>query len=133
MTRPPLTHEGEALAMARPPRIHDRSPLRHRVPIDPLSLAIGAVTGLFGGRVVAALAPATAVPRPGAWIAGGLGGLVAAGLWSALGGAWRTIPAPAHSAGIDLATTLGDAALGAFGGVALALLAGVCMRVRARG
>jgi hypothetical protein len=118
--------------MARLLRIQDRGPLRHRVPIDPLSIAIGVVTGLLGGRVAAALAPAATVARAGAWAAGGLGGLVASGLWSALGGAWRTIPPPAQSAGIDLAATLGNAALGAFGGIALAILAGACIRLRTR-
>ncbi|HEY7902113.1 MAG TPA: hypothetical protein VIH36_01575 [Casimicrobiaceae bacterium] len=101
------------------------------MPIDPLSVAIGAITGSFGGRVAAALAPAAATSRRGAWIAGAIGGLVASGLLSALGGASATMPATAQSAGIDLATTLGNAALGVFGGVALALVAGVCMRARA--
>jgi hypothetical protein len=102
------------------------------VPIDPLSVAIGVATGLLGGRVAAALAPAATASRAGAWAAGGLGGFVASGLWSALGDAWRTIPLPAQSAGIDLAATLGNAALGAFGGIALAIIAGACIRLRTR-
>ena len=128
-----ISHEGGGDGNGWPAsRIHDRRASHLRVPIDPLSVAIGAAMGLAGGRTATALAPAAALPRRGAWIAGALGGLAASALLSILGGAPSRIPATAQSAGIDLATTLGNAALGAFGGIALALVAGACLRARIR-
>jgi hypothetical protein len=87
--------------------------------MDPVSVVLGAVTGALAGRFVAALLPGHALHALAAWCGGAVAGAVASALASSLTAGARGIPITQQSAGIDLASLLGGAGAGAFGGLAV--------------
>ncbi len=101
--------------------------------MDPSSLILGLPFGALAGRALAALLPRMAPRARAAWLVGALGGAVAATLAATLTAAARGVPITQQSAGVDLAALIGHAGAGAFGGLALALVAGLVARIaRAR-
>jgi hypothetical protein len=97
--------------------------------MDPSSLVLGVPAGALAGRALAALLPRVALRARAAWLAGALGGALAAVLVSTLAVSAGGIPIVQQSAGIDLAALLGRAGAGAFGGLAVALAAGLAARI----
>lgn len=100
------------------------------------SLAVALVTGALGARVAAVLLPRTALVGALSLAAGAGGGAIASALFATVIAAERAVPlAPTASpGGVDLAAILGNAAGGALGGIAIALLAGALLRaMRIRG
>jgi hypothetical protein len=100
--------------------------------MDPVSVVLGTAAGALAGRAVAALLPAALLRARVAWCGGALGGAVAAALASSLTGAARGIPITQQSAGIDLASLIGGAGAGAFGGLAVVVVATACMHIARR-
>jgi hypothetical protein len=94
------------------------------------AIVIAMLAGALAGRAAAAL---LFTPRmPGAWLgglAGGLGGSMLAGI---LHDRARALSATARSGGVDLGVLLGSAALGALGGIAVAVVLCALVTLRRR-
>ncbi|MEP7061860.1 MAG: hypothetical protein ABI881_05655 [Betaproteobacteria bacterium] len=100
-----------------------------------MNVIVALLTGVAGSRAAATLLPCVASPRVVSWLAGAAGGVTAAAIAATAVAAQRAVPLPATatSAGIDVASLIANAAAGAIGGIVIAIVAGLIMRVvRAR-